>query len=1285
MATYTPIQSSETLDRSNWYYIPGDTQDDTNTNYQPRNPFSSVDGVTENIITFWNSGSTTEKMLSYKNAISGTATLTFKILRGGGGSTQPTYNIKIATGVTNRVFHLGTYDWVTNAQVQVVKSSTGYTKTDTWISEQTITRTDIEFSAWTEITQTITGENFYIGIKQPTADNGGGFALADVELTITNTTGDRSTEVLRGIITPYPHESVNAIWDSEKNFSQQSPRAGTPLPSKETGLVLLTTGAQDETTDITITTERAGSVNLETGKNASFTWNETDDSHVYGFDYPTTIQGYHNLGVKSLLQNFTTPDSIRISDDESLIIVYYDSIGRNVRYIKLQKNGTQTTTTLTTFGAAPTVSPNPCICQLPNGHILIAHYSSFSNTSKCQIRTYISRDNGSTFELASTNALDESIDINSSTGVSLKRLRMLSNENQVLIIGHVEQNPTGYNKIIQFASSNMGSSFRNLGIQTLDFQVGFIGMFLNKNNQFRIMFLKGVDGDEFGLLTLPHAFFTVATATSLQDQFVITSGDIFYLNPSTNEIEKGLEADVYQDEDEKIYVIFRHVEATDEGSFFMRVSLDDGESWFFVNGADSLTDSKYLYRSEEVSSTLKQIRGVPFQGKHALIITNKSNTSGNSDSLSLLYLGGYSTRTLPATSELETPIYESMGFYRTWLPFDTPDNTGLFVSSGTTSQASVTPEYMTISGSSFLYYKKDVSTTPDEGYLIRTSLEPISGGSDSSLQRGIRLRLKDSTTSYEVELRISTNKIVVFDPIANSSLGDLTFGTGTAHIDLLISMYRAKIYVWIAYHNRVNGSFSSKKYELVNDISSTLQDDGTSSTEPSTIQFGHFTNWTGETRFYEFHRTTSSQVDQNLTPSTDILSREYPKFGEYVYIDGGMRITTKDSPTYKGDSWRIEQTALYPIEKIFFSESPSMSVYWRSLSVTSGNVPNNFIPLLLDNNFTTGANFSMGNDIIGFRLEGINFRNINLKYRNGTTNTWITLSSIDVSSGLSGSFTRQGANIQPIGASANPDPFFGQYCEFKGAIAELDNGAGTIVRRRIAWNSSGTFSNVSSQRLQIKLEDASPSDPTSGTLRIIPNSITIVVSVNGVRAIAWGLDIPAQETIDNFFQISNFCFGPISIFSPQYGRGRSISFEPNVEIFETPDGTIKPRKRGEGRRTCRIAWSEGVDTRSIYGDLTQLEYYKSSDTSGAEAVSTWGDIPHKLEGVYRYCSGVKPIVYLPYVVYAETSSNDIRILNRREQHIFGLLDGGMSFDNVLGDEYSDEVFRVASITIKEII
>ena len=267
----------------------------------------------------------------------------------------------------------------------------------------------------------------------------------------------------------------------------------------------------------------------------------------------------------------------------------------------------------------------------------------------------------------------------------------------------------------------------------------------------------------------------------------------------------------------------------------------------------------------------------------------------------------------------------------------------------------------------------------------------------------------------------------------------------------------------------------------------------------------------------------------------------------------------------------------------------------------------------------------------------------------------------------------------------NTNPFWLNFNEFVGCIVELDDGSGNIVHRKIEFNTSGVFSGVVSKRSEIKLIDCQTSDPTTGTLRILPKRVSVVCSLNGVKAISWGIRITTQITKDNYFSISNLSFGQVFVFSPQYGRGRSTTFEPNVEIFEAQDGTLKPKKKGNSKRVVRISWADGIDTNFLYNDIENLDYFISSSTSGSQAVSTWSDIPLSMKGIYEYCTGEKPILYLPYISKSTSSSTDVRIINRDEKHVFGLLDGNLTYDNVLGEESDNEIIRVASVIIREIV
>jgi hypothetical protein len=181
--TVTPEPSDGAFDTSNWYYVSGNSGIANDPAYQPRSPFAAVDGITAPIFTFWNGGFNVE-MFSYKTAITGSVTVKFKIIRGGGGSSQPTYNIKLANNFASNVFHLAPYDWVPSKAVLIRRSSTGYTKTDTWTTQRTITHSDINFTGWFEVEETFVCSGEFVSIMSNASGYSGGWAIVDVEFII---------------------------------------------------------------------------------------------------------------------------------------------------------------------------------------------------------------------------------------------------------------------------------------------------------------------------------------------------------------------------------------------------------------------------------------------------------------------------------------------------------------------------------------------------------------------------------------------------------------------------------------------------------------------------------------------------------------------------------------------------------------------------------------------------------------------------------------------------------------------------------------------------------------------------------------------------------------------------------------------------------------------------------------------------------------------------------------------------------------------------------------------
>ncbi|MBF42755.1 MAG: hypothetical protein CMD97_05830 [Gammaproteobacteria bacterium] len=1271
--TKNPILSSETLDRSNWYYIPGQTQDHTDTTFQPRNSFGDVDGETENLITFWNSGSTTEKMLSYQNALEGNVTITFKIMRGGGGSSQPTYNVKLANNSISQVFHLSSYDWNPSGTVTIQKSSTGYTKTDSWTTEHTITKTDISNTGWTTITQTINLSNEYLAIRQPTTDNAGGWVITDIEISYNvSSSVDRTPEVMRGFMLPYPVNVNSMLWDSESSFTEQNPRAGIAESNQE-GMNILTSGTMETNPLITIETARAGGVNLESGKGASFYWRETGDVTNYGYDVPVTIQGYEQiLESNTLTKDYNYPNAVFTVNGNLIIATAEKAVSPFGLTLTTIQGSSTHTTDINVDTSLPTIDYYPALTNLSNGNVLLAFWKSFNSTDTCQVITYISRDEGITWAKSNDEALDISIDISTATGFTPKRLFLASNENQVLLIGRAQKNAAATNRegIIQAASSNMAASFKVLSSgYTGTTNLVPIGLFV-QDEKFRLATIR--NSNSCVLYDIEHAFINVSYIGAFIDT-TIYSDDIDIAVFSSGLMTQGEEAHCFKDENNHIYAIFSDTGNND--SKFMRLSTD-GNTFSYTHGKVLFSDVVYMYDSTSTTTNLDYMTGISYHGKNILICNIKSSTTTYDDSVYFIHLGGYTNITLPGTTTVQAPINDTLGYYNSWLPFDPPGTASTFSKTGAGTET-IDDGKMRINSN--VEYSVSPTSTLTEGYLIRTVLQPIGNqGATTSLERGIKLRLLDVSNMYIVQLRISKNTLIVRDVNGSTDMGTYAFGNNVK-IEIIISMRGSSIFVYV---NKHGSPSKAKRFDLVNESDTTIT--SASPTGSNEIAWGQFvTDALMNTDFFEFHYTSGSEYSNMLTSSSDFLGRTFSPFGTYIYINDDLKICTQDTPTYQSDTWDIERTADYPIEKIFFQESSSMVTYWRSQAVSSGSVAENFIAIKLDEGFTTGTNQSIGSDIICFHLEGINFKNFNIEYYNSSTSSWVILKTVDSTEGLTGSFTRENSMVIPGGTSSNP--FWMNFNEFVGCIAELDDGAGNVVQREIEFNTSGTFSNVDSKRPEIKLINATSSDPSSGTLRILPKKISIVCSLNGIKAIAWAIRITAQETKDKYFTISNFSFGQVFVFSPQYGRGRSITFEPNVEIFQSEDGTMKPKKKGNAKRIIRVSWADGIDTNFLYNDIENLDYFISSSTSGSQAISTWSDIPISMKGIYDYVAGEKPIVYLPYIIKSTSSSTDIRIINTDEKHLLGLIDGNLTYDNILGDESENEVLRVASVIIREIV
>ena len=216
--TYDSLPTtSETLDRNTWYYIPGNTTDDTDTDYQPRvwvDQGSTQSGIpidtggnwTDEIFTFF--GGTT-RMLSLKTAVEGTVTVSFKLIEGGGGSVAQNIPHAIPKANYDGISYAsigginGGADWLGASSdpyspIQVMYATDGYTSSSTWTSvgsdyhghpsphsnnaSANIVRT--EFTSFSVTINSVSGP-FYVAIRQDSSHgNYNWWALADLQVTV---------------------------------------------------------------------------------------------------------------------------------------------------------------------------------------------------------------------------------------------------------------------------------------------------------------------------------------------------------------------------------------------------------------------------------------------------------------------------------------------------------------------------------------------------------------------------------------------------------------------------------------------------------------------------------------------------------------------------------------------------------------------------------------------------------------------------------------------------------------------------------------------------------------------------------------------------------------------------------------------------------------------------------------------------------------------------------------------------------------------------------------------
>jgi hypothetical protein len=1051
---------------------------------------------------------------------------------------------------------------------------------------------------------------------------------------------------MRGLLVPTVNITKDNIWPAQANFTEMNPRAGVPKPQQQsTGLVVECTGSQDET--IVITTQDGGTP----GEKATFIF-EGEDSIQLGQDHNNSITDWKYLAfTNNPSQSFNDFNAVATSDGTLFCVAeFINGSVYSIAARKQYRDGTVSVvkTFLTeTVSGAPNATAHPAICQLKDGSLLVTYFN-YTSTDIVNLYVWRSYDNGDNWQQISKRALvDNYIDVGS-TGKLIEKTSLVISDDTVSLIVCVQSRSTisGKNSVVQFVSRDSGTTFTSIGNFASDIYHQAVGFAL-PGGQIGCSYISEVD--QIAFTRIPNAGVTIGNDDyQAAKEVIVSNGYSTFAVANGNLIEDGNLTSWFQDG--VIYIV-----AIDTNNKMIGWMSDDlGDTWEYINQSNPLIHKPEIYTPDS-AVTYTKLKSVVWEGR-AIVMGKTFNSIG------MLYLGGWSSVNHPALAT-QPDRGEYYSWSHSWIHNQTPDTATVWSTTGAGTAAVQSDGLVVNTTNQSRYY--DYTGTMNSKRYYRFKMEVSQGNSTIGDYIAFISEQDNGVNGFTLKIRFKTTGFQVLD-----NTGVLHTETATLNKLTEFLVFTDNETVLIYYRG-----WDEQQAKKWTEIEVRLATQSTGVVTPK-IRFGHITLTASNliSVWSEFH------ISETLigVPNSILRGCSYPSYGLYTYVDKGLLLTCKDSPARAEETYKIVARADYPIENIFHQVSLSPRIVWRSEDDTALQ----FIPIFMDKNVAANGRTLGLSDVIGIHLGNINFRLATLKTWNGSS--WDTLAAIDTSEGLQSTFKRSGATI--ISSSLTKD-FYLHYNEANGWRAEIQDGEDKYIIK-FNQNSEGVFGGSGTKQATLMIDtdlvDVSTL-PTTGTIKMMPTSLTIIKELlqDGPTPghIALGFEIPAQNTMELYFQIGNQTIGNIYFMAPQYQRGRNITFTPNIQSVTTLDNMFYSRKLSNGSRTFQIGWTEPVDTTRIE-DLNP-DYWQFSTTTNSQPVANYGDAPFGMLGLCQYLSNQIPVVYLPEIKKS-TGSNDTQIFNRYHNHSFVRTTGETTMESVLGEEGVDEMFRVATITLQEI-
>ena len=1092
-----------------------------------------------------------------------------------------------------------------------------------------------------------------------------------------------TVNALRGILVHDERVNASSFSTSLSTYSEAGAHPGVPVPTSASSMVLESSGEMSSGT-VTIRTVRAGGVSsspdgeIEPGAFAL----RTNGTDWLGYNGPLVFAGWsplHTFASGGAANQYGNLHTIHTDDGTMLTAAQrFTSAGAIRSLVVLRTVGTTTTTIVLDAQAIGLVAYCPTLVRLPEGRLLLLSTKTVA-AGQYTIRAWVSTDDGATWTKSADSTIRDELD---GTATPPRRLRAAYSAGQVLmVLAFRDTTATVADSFRQYASSDEGASFAL--VQAVDnttaandYTGGVHDLVVTPSGSFLAVFCAS-SRTTYGANSA--VLYKVLPSAWVAWQTVVTTTLSALSAPSANltaggQLSASTELCATRDDDGTVYVLAVDF-ATNQQTQIARSTTEIFTTWTEVGFQSATVPNVPLFAgtgNEWVGGTVSAYNST-------LRLVSQWDSATWPGQIGCTAIAGYTTAGMPWSPASEARSDSLLGSRLTWLPYWLPDSAGW-----TLATAGIPVVALNAGGYLNLQVPGAAVNTYTQAGPALSANHTVAAFAEwaAITQRSeIRLASSNGTNSYGFRVRYSGTTVDVLDSNGGATLATTTVTASTTiHVRAFLENNGAAGCNAVVYLSTSAGGLATLRPATRICNVSTVSDAGVTAAATS-ITWGHFnqanpseSNWYG----VGWQAVAGVSSVYNLTLPTDLPGRPFSAYPQLLAF--GMSARAVAGPTLVGDEWTITPRHDYAVENVLASVAPSPRQTWRSTAATQ-----QILTWVIETG--AGAVTPLRGPLGALYLGGCNFRTATLEGRNGA-GTFVAIGTIDMSASSAPlRWTRAGTMIEPDTTAATSAGYFWPNGILRGARFVPDTTAAAgLTAKAISSSSEGGWTDLAGRKLRLEIANTSGIG-ASGTSGAIVHRSGLLVWNNDPRYNAYRLTIPAQHTVESYFEIGTLALGHVMAFGRRYSWGRTMQTAANTALTTGRSGARRAQNFGPARRSVEFGWTDGTDVSAVRTG-TPADYVNAAASGGGEAAATWYDAPLSMDGLVRELYGsATPVVYLPWI--ERKALGTVYQASHPDLMLFGRIVSDVSIETVQGEEWlsadgaTGEVVRTSSIRLEE--